>query len=125
MPHRNIKALDVNALTAGEHDCAMHSAPRLIAAPVQHQLHLYLRLTLPEPVCSNQLILAHRLLRLTYKSVHDTIEAFCLKNMRIQGQEYAGTASRLQTYICQDGVHTMLPEASVLKNQVDSIASCH
>ena len=47
-PHRNIKTLDVNAFTAGKHDSAMHGAPRLIAASVQHQLHL--QLALLEPV---------------------------------------------------------------------------
>ena len=36
----------------------------------------------------------------------------------MQGQEYAGTASRLQKCICQDWVHTMLPEASVLKTKL-------
>ena len=77
VPHRNIKALDVKALTAGEHDRAVHSASRLIAARVQHQLHLHL-LTLPEPVCSNQLLLARRLLRLTYGSVYNAVKASSL-----------------------------------------------
>lgn len=78
MPHRNIKALDVNALTAGEHDRAVHSAPQLIAAPVQHQLRLHLQLTLLEPVCSNQLLLAHRLVRLACATVKTAIKAFRL-----------------------------------------------